>query len=86
MLAITTDKATSDQTFIDHIIQWTKDTSRPFNKDSWIRCFAHIINLCVKCALENMFALLQKVKKKIIINVFKLFLTSFVLFVCFTAS
>lgn len=66
MLAITTDKATSDQTFIDHIIQWTKDTSRPFNKDSWIRCFAHIINLCVKCALENMFALLQKLRDLIV--------------------
>ncbi|XP_057373479.1 uncharacterized protein LOC130694417 [Daphnia carinata] len=66
ILAITTDNATSNQTFMDHIIQWTKDNSHPFNKDSWIRCFAHIINLCVKCALEDMFVLLQKLRDLIV--------------------
>ena len=61
MLAITTDNASSNETFIDHIVHLTKNNSRPFEKERWIRCFAHVINLCVRSALECMFTLIEKV-------------------------
>ncbi len=62
MLSITTYNASSNDTFINHIIiDMTKDSSRPFKKDNWIRCFAHVINPCVKSCLDVMGVLVQKV-------------------------
>uniref|UniRef100_A0A0P6EU04 Zinc finger protein n=1 Tax=Daphnia magna TaxID=35525 RepID=A0A0P6EU04_9CRUS len=66
MLSITTDDATSSETFVDHIAYLSIDTSRPFKKDYWFRCFIHVINLCVKCAVEVMFELLQKLRDFIV--------------------
>ncbi|KAI9560793.1 hypothetical protein GHT06_011745 [Daphnia sinensis] len=66
MLSITTDDATSSETFIDHIAYLSINTSRPFKKDYWFRCFIHVINLCVKCAVEVMFELLQKLRNLIV--------------------
>ena len=61
MLAITNDNASANETFIEEIIRLTKNNSKPFHKDRWIRCFAHILNFCVKSALECMAALINKV-------------------------
>ncbi|XP_045028216.1 uncharacterized protein LOC116922130 [Daphnia magna] len=59
ILAITTDNASSNATFIEHIIYLTRNTSRPFKREKWIRCFAHVINLTVKSALNEMTVLIQ---------------------------
>lgn len=45
----------------------TKNNSRAFQKDLWIRCFAHVINLCVKSSLESMSTLIEKVKPFLIL-------------------
>ncbi|KZS03598.1 Uncharacterized protein APZ42_033644 [Daphnia magna] len=66
MLAITTDNASSNGTFIDHIIYLSRNTYRPFKKEYWIRCFAHVINLCVKSALDVMRVLLQKLRDLVV--------------------
>ncbi|KAK4017339.1 hypothetical protein OUZ56_032286 [Daphnia magna] len=47
MLALTTDNASSNGTFIDHIIYLSRNTYRPFKKEYWIRCFAHLRDLVV---------------------------------------
>jgi hypothetical protein len=64
MLSITTDNATSDETFIDHIVSLTKDSSQPFDKGLWVRCFAYVMNICVQTILGTVSILLQKVKQK----------------------
>lgn len=64
MLSITTDYASSNESFIEHIIHLTKNNSQPFNKDMWIRCFAYVLNICVQTILEIISELLQKVKHK----------------------
>ena len=64
MLSITTDNASSNETFIDEIVRLTRDSDTPFDIDMWIRCFAHILNLCVKKILEVIDELLQKVKHR----------------------
>ncbi|XP_057371912.1 uncharacterized protein LOC130692850 [Daphnia carinata] len=66
MLSITTDDATSSEAFADHITYLSSNTSRPFKKDYWFRCFTQVINLCVKCAVEEMFALLQKLRDLVV--------------------
>jgi hypothetical protein len=64
MLSITTDNASSNETFIDEIVRLTRDCDTPFDKDMWIRCFAHVLNICVKKILEVIDELLQKVKHR----------------------
>ena len=68
MLAITTDNASSNETFINHIVYFKSGASRPFTKDRWVRCFAHIINLCVKSALEPMSQLIDKLYLQLLIT------------------
>ena len=64
MLSITTDNSTSDETLIDRIVYLTENSSQPFDKDMWIRCFAHVLNICVQTILEIISELLQKVQYK----------------------
>ena len=61
MLAITTDNASSNGTVIDEIINLTKNLCLPFTKVRWIRCFAHILNLCMQSALAVMSSFIDKV-------------------------
>ncbi|KZS05614.1 Uncharacterized protein APZ42_031149 [Daphnia magna] len=44
----------------------SRNTYRPFKKEYWIRCFAHVINLCVKSTLDVMRVLLQKLRDLVV--------------------
>ena len=61
MLAITADNASSNGTVIDEIINLTKNLCLPFTKVRWIRCFAHILNLCMQSSLAVMSPFIDKV-------------------------
>ena len=49
-MEITTDNASNNLTFIDTL---SKENGS-FQKENHFRCFAHVINLCVQDALEEL--------------------------------
>lgn len=54
-MGITTDNATSNDTFINLLTNWMDCHGVPFNKtEKHFRCFAHIINLSVRKALQKL--------------------------------
>ncbi|KZS01068.1 Zinc finger protein [Daphnia magna] len=63
MLSITTDNANSNETFIDYIVHLTKNNSQPLDKDMWIRCFAHVLNICLRDLVSSIRASPQRIKK-----------------------
>jgi hypothetical protein len=57
-LAITTDNASNNSTFVDSLTTTFASESIDFNpKDQWVRCLAHIINLSVQSALASLTAI-----------------------------
>jgi hypothetical protein len=48
LLAVTTDNASSNRTFIENL-----QTSIFFNPEYHVRCFAHVLNIAVKSAISN---------------------------------
>ena len=51
LLAITTDNASSNSTFIDELARLTERNEVPFSTTNWIRCLAHVVNLAAQDAL-----------------------------------
>ena len=86
MLSLTTDNATSNGTFIDCLVELTKDGPNPFDRDMWIRCFAHVLNICVQKILEVICILLQKVKHENLSEIFVLQLELMDFFYSFAIS
>lgn len=63
-MCVTTDNASSNGTFLEELqrLLTISDPSTTFNeKDSWIRCMAHVINLAAQKALEHLKCDLEKV-------------------------
>ncbi len=58
---MTTDNASSNGTFIEELARLTKDFDCPFEKENWIRCLAHILNLASQDALECLKPNIEKV-------------------------
>lgn len=53
-MGITTDNATSNDKFMDKLSSWMNEYGISFTRNvKHFRCFAHVINLCVKKALQN---------------------------------
>ena len=54
-MGITTDNATSNDTFINLLTGWMENHFISFNKtEKHFRCFAHVINLSVRKALQKL--------------------------------
>ena len=58
---MTTDNASSNGTFIEELARLTKDFDHPFEKENWIRCLAHILNLAAQDALDCLKPNIEKV-------------------------
>jgi hypothetical protein len=58
---VTTDNASSNGTFIEELARLTKDFDHPFEKENWIRCLAHILNLAAQDALDCLKPNIEKV-------------------------
>jgi hypothetical protein len=53
-MGITTDNATNNDKFMDKLTSWIDEYGISFTKDKkHFRCFAHVINLCIKKALQK---------------------------------
>ena len=61
LLAVTTDNASSNASFIKELARILSSQAVPFKEDNWIRCMAHAINLAVQEAVIPMEAVLSKV-------------------------
>lgn len=62
MLAITTDNASSNTTFITELAELTENNKVPFEKENHIHCLAHVINLAVQDSLRTLQPLVRKVE------------------------
>ena len=63
-MCLTTDNASSNGTFVHELVSETTTYDNHFEKDQWIRCFAHVVNLAVQDSLEPMMPLFEKVKEE----------------------
>jgi hypothetical protein len=55
------DNASSNRTFIEELARLTKNFDCPFEKENWICCLAHILNLASQDALECLRPHIEKV-------------------------
>lgn len=70
-MGITTDNATSNGAFINLLANWMDNNGISFNKtEKHFRCFAHIINLSVRKALQKLENKIKQVRILIYIYIY----------------
>ena len=70
-MGITVDNATSNDTFIDYLTNWMHELGiSSIKNEIHFRCFAHILNLSVRKALQK---LDNKIKQVCIANIYLYF-------------
>lgn len=80
LMCVTTDNASSNGTFINHLSDKLSCLDGGFKADNWIRCFAHVINLAVKESLDPMKDLIQTVQFPKTHTFYSNFLTCWIIF------